>query len=258
MPDWGRRSLSGWVHHKFALAVDPAGWAELDRAEIVRRVQTLARDLYAQKEAELPTRIALMKYLGERSQHQTPRYDREGLANWASTRYHTSISEEELRALLRPEIEERLIRLARENYQGSRLADELDQKLAAAKPMGSNSDRNGAASHDPDAVADLAAWARDALGVEISTAEIDSWPPREVREILLTALDTRERPEMREMEKAVLLQILDSSWMEHLRPWTICVVPLAFKAMRKSIPRLNTSARECESSPRCGTVSATG
>jgi preprotein translocase subunit SecA len=39
----------------------------------------------------------------------------------------------------------------------------------------------------------------------------------EVRDTLLNALDGLERPEMREMEKAVLLQILDSSWMEHLR-----------------------------------------
>ena len=30
-------------------------------------------------------------------------------------------------------------------------------------------------------------------------------------------LDARYRPEMREMEKTVLLDILDSSWMEHLR-----------------------------------------
>ena len=47
-------------------------------------VQAHARELYAQKEAELPARIALMKYLGDRSQNQTPRYDREGLAAWAS------------------------------------------------------------------------------------------------------------------------------------------------------------------------------
>ncbi len=33
----------------------------------------------------------------------------------------------------------------------------------------------------------------------------------------MNALDAGHRPEMREMEKAVLLQILDSSWMEHLR-----------------------------------------
>ena len=44
LPEWGRRSLSGWVHHKFALAVDPASWAEIDRAEIIRRVQNLARE----------------------------------------------------------------------------------------------------------------------------------------------------------------------------------------------------------------------
>ena len=41
--------------------------------------------------------------------------------------------------------------------------------------------------------------------------------PAEIRGTLLNALDAKHRPEMREMEKAVLLQILDSSWMEHLR-----------------------------------------
>ncbi len=75
------------------MAIDPATWADLDRAEIVRRVQTQARDLYAQKEAELPARIALIKYLGDRSQNQSPRYDRDGLAAWASERYHTTVIE---------------------------------------------------------------------------------------------------------------------------------------------------------------------
>src|SRR5262249_14139688 len=42
LPDWGRRSLSGWVNHKFTIAIDPAGWAGLDRAEIVRRAQAEA------------------------------------------------------------------------------------------------------------------------------------------------------------------------------------------------------------------------
>ncbi len=107
LPEWGRRSLSDWVHHKFTLAVDPASWADIDRAEIIRRIQALSRELYARKEAELPTRIALIKYLGDRSSHQNQRYDREGLAAWASQRFHTTVTEEELNALLRPEIEER-------------------------------------------------------------------------------------------------------------------------------------------------------
>jgi preprotein translocase subunit SecA len=41
--------------------------------------------------------------------------------------------------------------------------------------------------------------------------------PAQIRRTFLNALDAVQRPEMREMEKAVLLQILDSSWMEHLR-----------------------------------------
>ena len=39
----------------------------------------------------------------------------------------------------------------------------------------------------------------------------------EARRRLVDAIDARHRPEMREMEKVLVLQILDSSWMEHLR-----------------------------------------
>src|SRR5206468_11848733 len=53
LPDWGRRSLSGWVHHKFALAIDPATWADLERTQIVRRIREESRRLYALKESEL-------------------------------------------------------------------------------------------------------------------------------------------------------------------------------------------------------------
>ena len=69
-PDWGRRSLSGWVHHKFTIAIDPATWADLDRAEIIRRIQAEARKLYAVKESELPVRIALIRYLADREPGQ--------------------------------------------------------------------------------------------------------------------------------------------------------------------------------------------
>ena len=84
-PDWGRRSLAGWAHHKFGLAIDPESWAGLDRAEIIRQLQAKAREHYALKESELPVRIALTRFLAERSpqHHLPPRYDREGLAAWA-------------------------------------------------------------------------------------------------------------------------------------------------------------------------------
>src|SRR5262249_21154893 len=45
--DWGRRSLAGWLHHKFGLALDPAAWANLPKAKVVAQVVAEARVLYA-------------------------------------------------------------------------------------------------------------------------------------------------------------------------------------------------------------------
>src|SRR5690606_14709645 len=43
-------------------------------------------------------------------------------------------------------------------------------------------------------------------------------PDREqVRRKFVEAIDEKHRPEMRELEKMLILQFLDSSWMEHLR-----------------------------------------
>ena len=55
---------------------------------MVRRLQQEARQLYARKEAEFPVRVGLTRFLAERSQgQQSPRYDRDGLAAWATDRF---------------------------------------------------------------------------------------------------------------------------------------------------------------------------
>jgi preprotein translocase subunit SecA len=215
LPEWGRRSLSGWVHHKFTVAIDPADWAGLDRAEIIRRIQAEARRLYIQKEAELPARIAMIRYLADRDSGGTPRYDREGLAAWASERYGMVLESDELRPMLRPEMEALLLDLARRHYQGGKLAEELEAQLDAAGL--SRSAARDATTPDPAALETLTRWASQTLHLDPSDAELWSLPPHKLRGRLIAAFDAQYRPEMREMEKAVLLQILDSSWMEHLR-----------------------------------------
>ena len=109
-----------------------------------------------------------------------------------------------------------MIGLAHQNYQGARLSEELEAKFAAIKPTGAGPDKNGTPA-DPRALADLATWARQSLQLELTEENLHSMSTAEIRRAVMNALDAKERPEMREMEKAVLLQILDSSWMEHLR-----------------------------------------
>ena len=216
--DWGRRSLAGWLHHKFGLVIDPASLAGQTKSAIVSNVVEQTVELYGRKEAEFPVRVGLHRYLAERSQSQSPRYDREGLAVWASDRYRTAIDPEELRPLLRPEIEALLLEVAHKHYPGWKLAKELEQRVDAAYgPAPRPGAKTPTPPPDARGLADLAAWARQELGVEKTVSELEGLSREAARHELVNALDARHRPEMREMEKVLVLQILDSSWMEHLR-----------------------------------------
>jgi preprotein translocase subunit SecA len=215
--DWGRRSLAGWVHHKFGLAIDPAEWATLSKSDVTRNLQAKARELYAKKEAEFPVRVGLTRFLAERGQgHATPRYDRDGLAVWASERFSAVIDPEELRPMLRPEIEALLLNVAHKHYPGTALAQALETKIDAVFGPAVE-DGKPAPPPDSAALAELLTWARNELGVETTAEELESLGRSKTRIKLIDAIDARHRPEMREMEKVLLLQFLDSSWMEHLR-----------------------------------------
>jgi preprotein translocase subunit SecA len=216
-PDWGRRSLAEWVHHKFGIAPDVSSWAKLSRLEVIQQIEREARELYARKEAELPVQVGLTRYLQERAQNSPqPRYDRDGLAQWATERFGVAVDPEVLRNKLRPEIEVYLNDLANREYKGATLLDELESRVDAAfGPPSSNG--KPASAPDAKALANLSAWARQNLGVELAETDLADAERSALRSKLVGALDAKYRPEMREMEKALMLQILDSSWMEHLR-----------------------------------------
>ncbi len=211
-PDWGRRTLAGWAHHKFGVAIDPATWSGVAKGEMARQLKEQSRELYARKEAEFPVRVGLTRFLAERSQgQQSPRYDRDGLAAWASERFGVYIDPEEIRSKFKPEIEQMLIEVAHRQYPGGRLAKELDDRHLQV--FGSGPDQR------PDSVAadQLTEWARTEFGAEVTGEGLIAVGRDAARKRLIDALDARYRPEMREMEKVLLLQILDQSWMEHLR-----------------------------------------
>ena len=211
--DWGRRTLAGWAHHKFGVAIDPASWVGTSKAEMVRQLGVQARELYDRKEAEFPVRVGLSRYLAERAQGQSsPRYDRDGLAAWATERFGVYIDPEEIRSKFKPEIEEMLLSIAHRQYPGGRLAAELDRRFV--ETFGKDGSEHQPTLRDADGLAD---WARQEFGAEVTGEGLIAVGREAARRRLLDSLDARYRPEMREMEKVLVLQILDQSWMEHLR-----------------------------------------
>ncbi|MFO0950901.1 MAG: preprotein translocase subunit SecA [Isosphaeraceae bacterium] len=77
--DWGRRSLAGWLHHKFGVVVDPGEWTGLSKADVVARVQQNARPVRPEGDRVPGPRRDDPFPSGSRTSGQPARYDRDGL-----------------------------------------------------------------------------------------------------------------------------------------------------------------------------------
>ena len=222
--DWGRQSLAGWVYGKFGLTVDPDQWAGLSKAQIVSNLQTGVRALYTLKEAEFPVQVAMHRFLGggPTQKNQVPDFD--GLAQWFSARYGVPVEAAELRTKSPADLETSLKELAGQHYEGAKLWAALDSRLDQAfgpEPVAVVAVREArnrsVQAPDSAGLKALSTWAQEELGLELDADTLRQLGRQEARKRLAEALDNQCRPEMREMEKVVLLDKLDSGWMEHLR-----------------------------------------
>ena len=216
--DWGRRTLADWVHHKFTMVIDPASWADIDRARdrsshpgpgsralrpegsraaVTDRTQAISRAIDRSRRppdttgtAWQPGRVIAIKPRSIPTSYARSCVlrSRQGSSNWPSRATPARNCRASSTQSLRP--------------PASRFrTGETDAHRTTSRPH-SKSWLPGPITHS---------------AFRITSSALESMTHREIRDTLLNALDARHRPEMRDMEKSVLLQILDSSWMEHLR-----------------------------------------
>ena len=62
----------------------------------------------------------------------------------------------------------------------------------------------------------LSHWLRDTLRCELSAETLKNLRREELEQTLCNAVEDRYRPEMRRMERALLLSLVDTAWKDHL------------------------------------------
>ncbi len=211
--EWGIRSLAGWSQHKFGLAIEPQALAEQSCEQVTKLLIEKARDIYNLKEVEFPVRVGLARFMAERA-GSGARYDREGLIQWANQRFEASLNIDEMRSKFRSDMFQILLDLSRNYFHGEEVMQDLNEQLDAAYGPEDN-ERNGEGPNQIG-VGKLAEWCLSKLGCTISSAELLTATRATARKRLLHAIDDHFRPEMREMERMLVLQILDASWKDHL------------------------------------------
>jgi len=215
-PDYGRRSLANWLENQYTLSLPPAELEGLSVGQAVDKVTQALGTLYETKEVEFPVSVGMSRFMADTPRGGSERYDRDGLLAWVNARFRAGIPQGSFQGRSRPEIEA----VVRERSQafhnsiaGLRQGESLLTRAYGAEDPQGDPLRP---PHDPAAYAELAAWAKRDLNLDLPPVSASGPTYSESRQRVGEAVQSRTRPELREAERALLLEVLDTSWKDHL------------------------------------------
>jgi len=240
--DFGLQTACAWIQHKFGNKFDPAEAKKLEPQAFKDRIHDSAVAAYDVKEAEYPV-LAGMAHFTSHDASGQKRLDREGWAAWARQRFQVELDNEELKHKQRDEIRAMMVEKSRA-YQAkmpevlgelNRRVEELPEEATTSaiipKATGeheSNGHSTNGHAAAPEQSADgfistngalglLLEWLHKTLDAPVpSAAEFNRLRREELKNRLTVVVEDRFRPEMRVLERSLVLQILDTAWKDHL------------------------------------------
>ncbi len=213
-PQYGLRSLLAWAQRKFGVQIDLEEVAGLDPEALKHYLRQKAYQAYGEKEAEYPVMVGMVHF-SHRDASGHKRYDREQLVAWARERFGADISLDDLKSKQRDEVLEILLERSRQATSEAAAASEAARKKIAALL---NTDLSDSAplAHDNGTLEELSSWLQEELHYNIPNEKLATLNRQQLAYELDMAVEDRYRPEMRKMERALVLHIVDTAWKDHL------------------------------------------
>lgn len=210
--DWGVRSLIDWASRKFNIKIDLSDMEEVNPDVAKERMMEAVYKLYHDKEIEYPVTVAMARFMSERSQGPMgQRYDREGMLGWYKNRFgdKATITEDDFRTQSRPKLRDMMVETSGKAFP------EVDHWAIDNTLRPYYSGQKNATLSEAGA-AEISAWAKEQIDLDVEAELLTGTSFDEARDLLWCAFDNRYRPEMRGMERSLLLNQLDSIWKNHL------------------------------------------
>jgi preprotein translocase subunit SecA len=209
--DWGLRSVCDWVRLKFRIEIKPEDLAGQAEEQVKAVICQKVRELYRQKEVEFPVQAAVGRFLGDKTPSAAgPRYDRAGLFVWAKMRFpgvSDNLSEDEFRTQPKSRLQELVMDLSRRYYPQTP-QEAIDAKLDEAF--------EGAQKSEAGDAAELVEWFKANYQIDVPAEALTSVTQDTARQLLWNTFDDKYRPEMRGLERSLLLARIDDAWKKHL------------------------------------------
>ncbi len=216
-PDFGVKTACAWLHDKFGIELAPDEMSQLEAREFIALAHERARDAYDARESEFPVLASLLRFTQRDRSGNRSGFQREELVEWAKKRFGIELSIDDLKTKQREEVRKMLLEFSRQNnVRANEVAAEAQQRVDALFAESGTSTTLGQATGNNGKLDDLSTWLRESCACELDTDELAKLDYEEAQRRVSQAVEDRYRPEMRRMERSLLLQILDQAWKEHL------------------------------------------
>jgi preprotein translocase subunit SecA len=201
------------VRSKFGVELELNEVRALEPAEFKTLVFDQARAIYDEKESEYPVLAGLYRF--STTGDSGGRIDRDKLVAWARERFEVELDVESLKNKQRDEIRALLVEHSRAHQKQA--ASTLAEVKAKVDSLFHGEGRTaGAASGGNGALSSFSDWMKQNLHVEMPADDIAALDRQQLEQKVIGAVEDRFHPEMRRMERGVLLSIVDSAWKDHL------------------------------------------
>ena len=216
--DYGRRSLSNWLANQFTLVIQPERFEGKSIDEAVALILTEIDTIYKDKEIHFPVSVGMSRFMSEQA-GGGERYDREGLARWANGRFQTQLDPESFRGKARDEILGVLTQCSQSFYSGGtngHTLEKVDEYLDKAYGRRNGEETDFALVKQPEPLKEMVTWAHEQFKADLEVDDLLPLAREQARRRVVGEYEARFRPELREAERALLLEVLDTAWKDHL------------------------------------------
>jgi preprotein translocase subunit SecA len=214
--DYGLKMLANWMQMKFGIQVDIVEFRQREPADIGEELIKAAELAYARKEAQFPVLAGLTRF-GRRTSETSYELNQPAVLAWAQDRFQVPIQEQDLFGGTFQDLSNKLLEYSVQNgREGESMGD---QALAQVRELFGDAESNTSAKYaagNNGAIDSFRHWLEEKLKFQLESEKLSDMDEAQVTRQVLQAVDDRYHPEIRRMERQVLLQIVDSAWKDHL------------------------------------------
>ncbi|MCR9296963.1 MAG: SEC-C metal-binding domain-containing protein, partial [bacterium] len=214
--DYGLQMLVGWMRNKFGVEISVEELRNREPDDLSSELTEVAENAYRQKEQEFPVLAGITRF-GRPTGNNQFQLDKDALVAWAQSRFNTTISDEEMQAETLNDVRDKLVAHSQAHYvSGETTAVQAQEKV---KEFFGEAQPNTSAKYiagGNGALHSFRDWLETKLNFNIETDELGELDETQIARKVAQAVDDLYHPEIRRMERQVLLSIVDSAWKDHL------------------------------------------